>query len=286
MSSLIQPMIRVGSISTKQGFKRSFLMLGIGALLASSLEAQVATLSTVPSNIVAGQAAQLSLSGPSQSPRCPPVNAKLEQTGRNLVVLLTLDQTFRACTGTAAWTFGLGTRTFSQDGAHTVLVVDADTGTLLSRQTLNVQGNSSADARSTFSVSGSWYQPTFSGSGLMLHHIIDQSSDKQRESVWGTWHNYRESGESSWFSLQGGKWVTPTRYEGIVYETRGATSSGVCTLEFPPNAGCPNPLRPIALIGISAVGSYIFDLKSATTANLTLRFNEAFGPQTFAVEKL
>lgn len=68
-------------------------------------------------------------------------------------------------------------------------------------------------------LSGNWFAPAESGIGL---NIIQGAASGQLFSIYFT---YRQSAglltEPQWFSIPGGKWLTPTRFQGLLYETLG-----------------------------------------------------------------
>lgn len=70
-------------------------------------------------------------------------------------------------------------------------------------------------------LSGNWFAPAENGIGL---NIIQGAASGQLFSIYFT---YRQGSgllaEPQWFSIPGGKWITPTLFQGLLYETVGST---------------------------------------------------------------
>lgn len=68
-------------------------------------------------------------------------------------------------------------------------------------------------------LSGNWFAPAENGIGL---NIIQGPSGI----LFSIYFTYRQGSglltEPQWFSVPGGKWITPTTFQGLLYETRGA----------------------------------------------------------------
>lgn len=67
-----------------------------------------------------------------------------------------------------------------------------------------------------------WWDPTDAGAGFMIWH----STYDQLLAVWFT---YGPDGKATWYTVQSGTWVTPTRYDGLLIVTSrqpGAATSG------------------------------------------------------------
>lgn len=71
------------------------------------------------------------------------------------------------------------------------------------------------------SLSGNWFTPAENGIGL---NIIQGAASGQLFSIYFT---YRQGSgllaEPQWFSIPGGKWIAPTVFQGLLYETLGST---------------------------------------------------------------
>jgi len=158
---------------------------------------------------------------------------------------------------------------FAQAGSYSLEVIDSN-GQRLKSSGFAVQ--SPTTAYSQFNVSGVWFEPTSSGSGLFLLHSKKGTND----AIFGGWNNYRQSGESSWFSLQGGAWVSPLSFAGEVHESKGMLLT--CFLPVPTDPNCPNALNPIPAASGGRVGSYRLDVISESSAEITFKLDS--GPTT------
>jgi hypothetical protein len=173
---------------------------------------------------------------------------------------------------TTRWQVTVSAPPFSWAGRYSLDIVD-ENGTYYGRKLLSVQpapiGLEAYTAYSSVNVGGSWSVPLSSGSGLSLTHNDRLGSD----TVWGSWNNYTPGGDTSWYALQQGRWISPTRLIGVLYQTRGQTLVENCTTQFPPNPFCPNPLRPVPFQTVSRIGSFQFDVTGAATADLQFRLD-------------
>lgn len=61
-------------------------------------------------------------------------------------------------------------------------------------------------------VTGNWFDPAESGWGL---NIVQGESGK----LFIAWMMYRASGRSHWLVVSDGRWITPTTWRGIAYQT-------------------------------------------------------------------
>lgn len=95
--------------------------------------------------------------------------------------------------------------------------------------------------RSAGNISGAWYDPITSGSGLSFVHAY-QGSDV----VFGTWYLYDRNGVPRWLSIQDVTWSEGgTVMEGMLFETR-AGGSDIC----PQNViACPAVSTSLTKIG-------------------------------------
>ena len=225
-----------------------------------------------PTNPVAGTPTRLTITGVWPD-NCVPVSASLEfitpseSTGditlvpSLLRVLLRLPSTFQACLpALTAYTLQLDNVQFASGGDYRVELTSTfgSAQSERNRGSRNVRVAGADQAISAFALTGSWYERQSSGSGLML----TQFRQARRDLVFGTWHNYRSDGRSSWVALQGGKWETPTRYRGDVYALTGEPY-GICAA-----IGCEVLLPSILANRISLVGRYLIDMRSTTRAEL------------------
>lgn len=96
--------------------------------------------------------------------------------------------------------------------------------------------------RSAGDISGAWYDPATSGSGLSFTHAYANS-----DAVFGTWFLYGSDGAPRWFSIQEAKWsagVGGTLMEAKLFETGAAANS------CPPNiAACPTNSTSLTVAG-------------------------------------
>lgn len=99
-------------------------------------------------------------------------------------------------------------------GFYQLRIVD-EYGTEIGRQTITAKSNTQVFSR--FDIAGNWYQPSTSGSGLILTQQRTGSSD----ALFGVWHAFNRDGISSWHSLQNAIWRTPTLVGGTLYRTTG-----------------------------------------------------------------
>jgi len=68
--------------------------------------------------------------------------------------------------------------------------------------------------------SGMWWNPNESGWGLSLHQ------GPATDALFGAWFIYGAAGQPEWFTLQGGQWVSSTRWTGQVLRTTGPFFAG------------------------------------------------------------
>ncbi len=112
------------------------------------------------------------------------------------------------------------------------IVVMTNLATALGKGTLVT--SSIPDPRAAWDVSGAWYDPQTSGSGLMIAHDFGGTDE-----VFATWQVYDPAtGLARWYTLQQGRW-NPNGFvlEATMYETQAAPSAGCLT--------CPRPAQQI-----------------------------------------
>lgn len=64
----------------------------------------------------------------------------------------------------------------------------------------------------SISYAGHWWDEADIGAGFMIWQ-------SDRDAMLLTWFTYALDGKAAWYSLQGGSWVSSTRYEGPLYRT-------------------------------------------------------------------
>ncbi len=110
------------------------------------------------------------------------------------------------------------------------------------------------------SLSGNWFAQAENGTGW---NIIQGANGN----LFAVWFNYRttaipEPAAPLWLVAPGGKWVSPTSFRAVLYETRGSTFD----VAFDP-----------ARFGVRPVGIVTFDFVDANTVD----FNAQFALDTF-----
>jgi hypothetical protein len=166
---------------------------------------------------------------------CAPTSATLGlplASGRPAIgVLLFEPQTLVVCTSALTpYRFEFEYRPPSA-GQLDILVM-TNLGTALGKGTL-VTG-SAQDPRAAWDISGAWYDPQTSGSGLMIAHDFGGS-----DAVFATWQVYDPAtGLARWYTLQEGRWnPNGSVLEATLYETFAAPSTACLT--------CPRPAQQI-----------------------------------------
>lgn len=127
------------------------------------------------------------------------------------------------------------------------LVVRSDISGFRQEGTL-ITSESSAP-RSLRDISGLWFDPAKSGSGLFLQHGFNRT-----DTVFGSLYVYDQQGVTRWYSIQNGRWLPSGDLEATLFESR---SPNGCTTA-PPN--CPVP----AVIG-RTVGTVTISVSDANT---------------------
>ncbi|MBE5314301.1 MAG: hypothetical protein H4O13_02745 [Xanthomonadales bacterium] len=101
-----------------------------------------------------------------------------------------------------------------------------------------------------YDLSGAWYSPQQSGSGLLLKHERRKSGSSTIDSLWGSWSNFATDGSSQWHVFSETYWASPTRLLGRVL--RAEAEAVACTAQFP-NPGCnfaARAAREVKIVGI------------------------------------
>lgn len=111
-------------------------------------------------------------------------------------------------------------------------------------------------------LSGNWFAPSENGIGL---NIIQGASGQ----LFSIYFTYRQGAgflaEPQWFSIPGGKWITPTTFQGLLYETRGAPlDKAFTTANF--------KLRPVGTLTLvfASADRVDFDAQLTLDASFTL----------------
>lgn len=128
-----------------------------------------------------------------------------------------------------------------------------------------------ARPHSSTDISGMWYDPATSGSGISFHH--NPASD----AVFGTWFMFGTAGNSSfrsrWFSLQAMQWVSSNVLEGIALESASTSTTCLASNSCPLIAGKPGArgIVRFTLTGGNEAKIEAFDLFGVElfTSNLT-----------------
>ena len=72
---------------------------------------------------------------------------------------------------------------------------------------------------------GIWWDPSKPGFGLALHQ------NPVNYGLFGAWYVYDGQGQATWFTLQGGQWISETKWSGKVYKTTLAAGA-LATIEL------------------------------------------------------
>ncbi len=123
----------------------------------------------------------------------------------------------------------------------------------------NVVTSAAGKARSALDLSGVWFDPATSGSGLTFQHNF-----RGNDLSFGTWYLYDQAGAARWYTIQNAVWNADGRsFEAQLLESRSPPS--LC----PPNAPCP-----LASTGASKVGNVKISLTGdefSTTPSLVMK---------------
>jgi hypothetical protein len=193
---------------------------------------------------------------------CVPTVLALEGTGRQRVLRLAPRPSGSGCAAVLTpFARRLEPLRFADDsiGVVKVVVVEANAGWVSAHELVVLSANPAATPISAFNVDGSWFDPTRSGSGLLLQHRRAGA----QESLSGIWFNFTPSGDSRWHVLGAARWVTPSRVEGLVYRASGQPYG--CTAESP-NPDCV--FTPAASAEVDTVGLFSIEFEGADRAEL------------------
>ena len=235
-----------------------------GGFQLRSLSAEPGT----PQVLRAGEPVVLEYSGHWRD-SCVPAVLALEGTGRQRVLRLAPLPPDRGCAAVLTpFTLRLEALRFDEGaiGVVKVVVVEADAGWVSAHElaVLSAEPNPDPEAASTaaFDVDGAWYDPTRSGSGLLLQH----QRDGAQETLTGAWFNFAPSGEPRWYLLAEARWLTPLLVEGLVYRASGQPFG--CTAQTP-NPDCE--FAPAASAEVAAVGLFAINFESPDRAVLNFK---------------
>lgn len=225
------------------------LMLFLSAVASHAVEAIKPKLSLLPP--IAAVAAVPAVAPPG-TPRkivvaglwpnaCIPTHAQLGflpslAVSAGIGILLTEPITFVACaTALTPYRFELD-YTPTTAGQVEILVMTSRasplaTGTLVTGDALS--------PKAYYDVTGAWYDPQTTGSGLMVTHDYGQS-----DAFFASWQVFDPAtGLPHWYSLQQGEWQADgLAWRGLLYEVKADPSA--CT------APCASPLSHVAFLGV------------------------------------
>ena len=175
---------------------------------------------------------------------CGPVNLKLESTDTAQTGILTVRVSYAAFDPNAVVCqpiLGGDLRleldyTPKTEGVLRVVVV-TDTETKYGEG--NVVTSAVGKTRSVVDISGVWFDPATSGSGITFQHNF-RSDDVS----FGTWYLYDQAGAARWYTMQNAVWNADGRsFEAQLLETR--SPAFFC----PPGAPCPIASNALTRIG-------------------------------------
>ena len=95
-----------------------------------------------------------------------------------------------------------------------------------------------------------WWNPAESGWGISIH--------TKRTSFFAAWFVYDAQGVPTWYTLQGGAWLSPMKYSGSIYVTHAAGNSG---------------LGPISAVTATFVGNGVIDFNGYDNATFNYSVN-------------
>lgn len=116
-----------------------------------------------------------------------------------------------------------------------------------------------------YDLSGAWYSPQHSGTGLLLNHQRRAAGSTTIDSLWGSWSNFATDGSSQWHVFSETYWATPTRLLGRVL--RAEAEAVGCTAQFP-NTECNFGAR--AARDVRVVGIFEIQVLSPDALELTI----------------
>jgi hypothetical protein len=113
----------------------------------------------------------------------------------------------------------------------------------------------------TLNVSDHWWSPAESGWGLFVWH-------DRLDHLLAAWFTYGADNKPVWYTIQGGAWVTPSAYEGKIFQTTGPHFS-----TFVPGS----PVQALAvgtarLEFVVDTGTFTYTLSGVTQTKSIVRF--------------
>lgn len=183
---------------------------------------------------------------------CGPANVKLESTDTPQTGILTVRVSYAAFdpnTFVCQPILGGDSRleldyTPKVEGVLRVVVV-TDTETKYGEG--NVVTSGVGKTRSVVDISGLWFDPATSGSGITFQHNF-RSDDVS----FGTWYLYDQAGGARWYTMQNALWNQDgRRFEAQLLESRSSALS--CSASVP----CPlasNASVPVGTVKVSLIG--------------------------------
>jgi hypothetical protein len=106
------------------------------------------------------------------------------------------------------------------------IVVQSDTPLL--RQEGNLITSELSAPRSLRDISGLWFDPSKSGSGLFLQHGFYRT-----DTVFGSLYVYDQQGATRWYSIQNGRWLPSGDLEATLFESRAPNGCASGPLSCP-----------------------------------------------------
>jgi hypothetical protein len=106
------------------------------------------------------------------------------------------------------------------------IVVQSDTPLL--RQEGNLITSELSAPRSLRDISGLWFDPSKSGSGLFLQHGFYRT-----DTVFGSLYVYDQLGATRWYSIQNGRWLPSGDLEATLFESRAPNGCASGPLSCP-----------------------------------------------------
>lgn len=122
-----------------------------------------------------------------------------------------------------------------------------------------------------YDLSGAWYSPQHSGSGLLLQHARRAAGSTSIDTLWGSWSNFATDGRSQWHVFSETYWASPTRLLGRVL--RAEADAVACTARFP-NPECNFAARAAREVRILGV----FEITMHGPDELTLTIDDSGTP--------
>ena len=220
----------VRTLIVLSGAMASMVSPSAGAQADLTLSPYPAIISVAPE--IAGPNVPRTITVSGQWPNsCAPVSATLADDSRPdtpLVIRMQLPLTLAPCLLAITAYSRQVSFTPVQGGARRLIAVTSD-GRFLAQGDLVTQ--QSAKARSLYDLTGAWYDPLTSGSGLTFVHSFYAS-----DVFVGGWYFYDSQGRSRWVGIQMGEWATPSLFVAKLLEhdaVPGGCAAGVTACPLP-----------------------------------------------------